>query len=138
MIDNLGHWVYNGIEYDIPTDFFGFIYIITNSITGRQYIGKKQAKKIVKAPPLKGKLRKRCSVKDTDWKHYTSSSDRVNNDIIEYGKDKFIFEIVRFCDSKSSLAYYEAKLQFDNDVLLNQDKFYNGIINLRLSKIKKC
>ena len=44
---------------------------------------------------------------------------------------------VRFCNSKSELAYYEAKLQFDNDVLLHEDKFYNGIINLRLGKIKK-
>ena len=67
----------------------------------------------------------------------SSSSDKVNHDLIEYGKNNFLFEIVRFCNSKSELAYYEAKLQFDNDVLLNEDKFYNGIINLRLGKIKK-
>ncbi len=44
-------------------------------------------------------------------------------------------EILKFCQSKSELAYYEAKMQFDNDVLLKED-FYNGIINLRIGKIK--
>ena len=137
MVENLRHLNYKGKKEDIPENFFGFIYVITNTATGKKYIGKKQAQKIAKLPPLKGKTRKRHVVKETDWKTYTSSSDKVNHDLIEYGKDKFLFEIVRFCNSKSELAYYEAKLQFDNDVLLNEDKFYNGIINLRLGKIKK-
>lgn len=132
---DLGHWIYNG-ELAIPEDFFGFIYIITNTVNGKRYIGKKQARKIAKLQPLKGKTRKRHVVKETDWKTYTSSSDKVNHDLIEYGKDKFIFEIVKFCCSKSELAYEELKLQMHHDVLLN-DSYYNGIINVRLNKIKK-
>ncbi len=136
MVENLGHWVYNGKKEDIPEDFFGFIYLITNLVNGKKYIGKKQARTVIKRPPLKGKTNKRHVLKETDWKTYTSSSDQLNHDIIEYGKDKFRFEIVKLCCSKSELAYEELKLQLDHDVLLRED-YYNGIINVRLSKIKK-
>jgi hypothetical protein len=56
-------------------------------------------------------------------------------DINTIGKDKFKFEILKFCYNKSQLAYYEAKEQFDREVLLKED-YYNGIINLRLGKVK--
>ena len=52
-----------------------------------------------------------------------------------YGKDKFTFNILKFCCSKSELAYFEAKEQFDREVLLKED-YYNGIINLRIGKVK--
>jgi len=127
---NLGHWQTKLlIEYsNLP---YGFIYIITNVTTGKKYIGKKQMKSIKKMAPLKGNKNKRHKEVETDWKEYTSSSNDVNEDILKYGKDKFTFEIIRLCDSKFELAYYEAKLQFENDVLLT-NKFYNGIINCRI------
>jgi hypothetical protein len=62
-----------------------------------------------------------------------SSSNDLNADIQAIGKDKFTFEIVWLCDSKFELAYYEAKKQFDNDVLLKEG-FYNGIINCRIGR----
>jgi hypothetical protein len=37
------------------------------------------------------------------------------------------------CDSKFELAYYEAKKQFEADVLLNEG-YYNGIINCRIGR----
>ena len=135
-MDNYGHWSYNLEEKEIPAHFYGFIYLITNTVNQKKYIGKKQARTIKKRPPLKGRKNKRHVVKETDWKTYTGSSDKLNNDIEELGKDKFTFEILRFCNSKSELAYYEAKMQFEHDVLLNEE-YYNGIINLRLGKIKK-
>ena len=135
-MDNYGHWTYNLEEKEIPNTFYGFIYQITNTTNDRKYIGKKQSITILKRPPLKGRKNKRHVVKETDWKIYTGSSDKLNEDIQKLGKDKFKFEILRFCQSKSELAYYEAKMQFDNDVLLKEE-YYNGMINLRLSKIKK-
>jgi len=131
-MSDFGHW--NSTEA-VPEDALGFIYQITNLVSGRRYIGKKQMKSVKKLPPLKGKKNKRHKTVDTDWRTYTSSSNELNADIVSIGKDKFQFDIIRFCGSKSQLAYYEAKAQFDQDVLLSED-FYNGIINCRIGRIR--
>lgn len=129
---DLGHWQTKLVleKNSLP---YGFIYIITNLVNGKKYIGKKQMKSVKKLKPLKGKKNKRHFDVETDWRQYTSSSNDVNQDLKDLGKDNFTFEIVRFCDSKFELAYYEAKMQFDNDVLLNEG-FYNGIINCRIGR----
>lgn len=131
MID-LGHWECN---IEIPENPFGMVYVITNIIDNKKYIGKKQILTKKRKPPLKGKKRKRISIVETDWKTYTSSSNELNEDIKKHGKENFKFEIIRFCNSKSEMAYFEAKEQFDKDALIKED-YYNGIVNLRISKIK--
>lgn len=132
IVQDQGHWQFDG-EFDF--DAYGFVYLITNNISDKKYIGKKQMKKMRKLPPLKGKKRKRTKVVDSDWRTYTGSSDNLNDDIKTYGKNKFTFQILRFCNSKSALAYFETKEQFDKDVLLDES-YYNGIINIRVGKIK--
>ena len=133
-MSDLGHW--EGIleeGTDLP---YGFIYKITNLTNNKKYIGKKQCKSIIKRPPLKGKKNKRRHEVETDWKTYTSSSNQLNKDLDCIGIDKFKFEILRWCDSKWELSYYEARLQFKEEVLLRDD-YYNGIINLRIGKRRK-
>mgnify|MGYP003635949355 FL=1 len=133
-MSNLGHW--EGIleeGTDLP---YGFIYKITNLTNDKKYIGKKQCQSIRKRPPLKGKKNKRREVIETDWKSYTSSSNQLNKDLEVLGKDSFKFKILRWCDSKWELSYYEARLQFKEEVLLRDD-YYNGIINLRIGKRRK-
>lgn len=128
-----GHWkVYQAV----PEDAFGFIYEIVNTINGKKYIGKKQMKRKIRRSPLKGKKRKRVDYVDSDWRTYTGSSDTLNIDIAANGKDKFVFKILKFCNSKFELSYFEAKMQFEKDVLLNED-YYNGIINCRIGKPPK-
>ena len=131
---DLGHWDAKILieEGNIP---YGFIYKITCIPTDKKYIGKKQCQTILKRKPLKGKKNKRCEVIETNWREYTSSSRELNEDIVKYGKENFKFEIVELCDSKFALAYREAKIQFEEEVLLRDD-YYNGIINLRVSKPK--
>ena len=132
---NLGHWKTDLIleEVDVP---FGFIYEITNLLTNRKYIGKKQCLCVKKQAPLKGKTRRRHKTIETDWREYTSSSAELNKDIIELGKENFSFKILKWCGSKWELSYNEAKLQFEKEVLLS-DEYYNGIINLRIGKRPK-
>ena len=128
MVD-LGHW--EGVleeSTDLP---YGFIYKITNLTNDKKYIGKKQCQSIRKRPPLKGKKNKRHEKIETNWKTYTSSSNELNKDLEQLGKDSFKFEILRWCDSKWELSYYEARLQFKEEVLLRND-YYNGIINVRI------
>jgi len=129
-----GHWI---TSVDIRNDEvpFGFIYRITCLCNLKQYIGKKQCKSILKRKPLKGKRNKRHEERETDWRTYTSSSRELNEDIITYGKSNFKFEIIRICESKFELAYFETKLQFEEEVLFRED-YYNGIINLRVGKPK--
>jgi hypothetical protein len=132
---DLGHWSTSLIiEEDITP--YGFIYKITCLVTNKKYIGKKQCQSVLKRRPLKGMKNKRHEIIETDWKSYTSSSRELNEDIAKYGKENFKFEILELCDSKFALAYREAKIQFEEEVLLRDD-YYNGIINLRVSKPKR-
>ena len=129
---NLGHWT---LKTDMVDNAFGFIYEITNNLTNRKYIGKKQMRTLRKLKPLKGKKKTRRVEKETDWKTYTGSSNELNEDIKTLGKNNFTFEILAFCNSKSHLSYEEIKMQIQKDVLLKEE-YYNGIINCRLGKIK--
>lgn len=132
---DVGHWTLpEGVTMDEKT--FGFIYEIANTETGKKYIGKKQCRSRVVKKPLKGKTRNRIEHKESDWKFYTSSSKELNEDIRKHGKERFTFTIVRLCDSKWALAYFEVKEQIDRQVLFRQD-YHNGIINCRIGKAPK-
>ena len=131
-MDDTGHWDCSIINESTEVPF-GFIYLITNKVTNKKYIGKKQCLTVLKRAPLKGKKNKRHKTVETDWRVYTSSSRQLNEDIEKQGKDDFTFEILKFCDSKWQLAYEETKIQFEKEVLLSDD-YYNGIINCRIGK----
>lgn len=132
---NLGHWV---LEENCKFDesYFGFIYEITNNVNNKKYIGKKQCISKFKRPPLKGKKNKRIELKESDWREYTSSSSELNEDINKLGKENFTFKIIKSCNSKWELAYFEIKEQIERSVLLRSD-YYNGIINVRIGRPPK-
>ena len=125
-------WTYDGKTIDtIPDEYEGFVYLITNLITGQKYIGKKLAKFKTTKPPLKGKKNKRRGTKESDWKDYWGSSDRLNADVIAQGPENFTREILYLCKSRAEMSYIEAREQFDRRVL-ETDEYYNGIINVRV------
>ena len=138
-------WIYQGQIIDtLPEDCIGFVYEITNLISGRKYIGKKLAKftktkyKVVK---LKNGTKKRKKIRgkiESDWQEYYGSSDNLKADIESLGKDKFKREILYYCKSKAETSYVEAKEQFTRKVL-ESDDYYNGIIQIKVhgSHIKK-
>ena len=132
---DLGHWLL-GENIVLTEDTFGFIYEITNIVTNKKYIGKKQCKSKFKRKPLKGNKNKRIEIKESDWKEYTSSSTELNEDIKKIGKDKFIFKILRACGSKWELAYFEIREQLERNVLMRDD-YYNGIIHVRIGRPPK-
>ena len=132
---DLGHWILSeGVLW--KDDTFGFIYEITNKVTGKFYIGKKQCLRKIKRKPLKGKTRNRIDHVESDWKEYSGSSNDLQEDIKKYGKENFTFTILRPCNSKWELSYFEAKEQMSRDVLLIENS-YNGILNLRIGKAPK-
>ena len=125
-------WTYNDETIDtIPDEYEGFVYLITNTTTGQKYIGKKLAKFKTTKPPLKGKKNKRRGYKESDWRTYYGSSDRLNADVASLGSDKFTREILYLCKGRGEMSYIEAREQFDRRVL-ETDDYYNGIINVRV------
>ena len=128
-------WTYNGIAFESEDigSYYGFIYRITNTINGHDYIGRKYFTTIKKRPPLKGKKNKRCEVVETDWKTYWGSSTRLQQDIETLGKENFTREIIHLCKTRGETNYFEAYYQFTEHVLLKENN-YNGIIQIKLGK----
>ena len=128
-------WTYLGktFESEDINDYYGFIYRITNTTNGHDYIGRKYFTTIKKRPPLKGKKNKRRETVETDWKDYWGSSARLVEDMARLGKDKFTREIIHLCSSRGETNYMEAYYQFKEGVLLREDN-YNGIIQIKLGK----
>ncbi len=125
-------WIYNGKELDeLPVGCEAFVYLITNKTNGMMYVGKKLAKFKVTKAPLKGKKNKRRSTKESDWREYWGSSDRLKADVEQLGPENFNREILHFCPSRGIASYLEAREQFERKVL-ETDDYYNGIINVRI------
>ena len=138
-------WTYeNQLIELLPEDCIGFVYLITNVLSGRKYIGKKLAKfsktttRVVKLKNGTKKKKKTRSKIDSDWREYYGSSPELSKDIAELGTHNFTREILFYCKSKAECSYIEAREQFSRRVLESND-YYNGHIQVRVhgSHIKK-
>lgn len=127
----MSDWIYNGEVFLEPGDNYGFVYIITNKIDNRQYIGKKffwsVRRKQVK------KVRRRVTT-ESDWKTYWSSSDEVQADVQRLGVENFTREIIHLCPNKGTANYLEAKEQFTRSVLENKNLWYNSWISVKVMR----
>ena len=131
-------WTYQGqVINELPEDCVGFVYNITNTVSGRQYIGKKLAKfskTTYKTIKLKNGTKRKKKIRgkiESDWQEYYGSSVELTKDIDTLGKENFSREILYYCKSKSECTYVEARTQFEKKVL-ESDNYYNGQISCRI------
>jgi hypothetical protein len=131
-------WIYKNEPVEqLPEECVGFVYIITNIVSGRMYVGKKLAR--FKTTRYKmhtqkngKKVRKKIrGAVASDWQEYYGSSDQLNRDVESIGRDQFRREILYYCRSKAECNYIEAREQFARKVL-ESDQYYNGHIRVRV------
>ena len=125
-------WYYNNELFELtPEEYQGFVYQITELHTNKKYIGKKNFWKPKILPINKTRKRRVRTRVESDWKTYFSSSSQIQKLVEESGEEKFKREILKLCKTKGEMSYYEAKLQFDNNVLFRDD-YYNNFIGCRI------
>ena len=114
------HWVG---EVD-PDTYYGFVYLITNTVSGRKYIGRK----------FYHTYKKRKRFKESNWRVYAGSCKPLKEDMKRLGKDKFTFKIICNYKTRGGVVSGEVHFQTDNDVLspellpCGERLYYNGQI----------
>jgi hypothetical protein len=129
----MGMWIYQNKEFteDQIEKNIGYVYLITNKISGRKYIGKKLFW-FSKTRTVKGKKKKEKVL--SDWQSYWSSSEELQNHVKELGEENFTREILYLCSNKGTMSYLEAREQFARGVLEKPSEWYNGIIQCKIHR----
>jgi group I intron endonuclease len=91
------------LENEIDKKAYGFIYITTNLINGKKYIGQR---------------------KFNQWKTYLGSGTVFKKSLAKYGKESFNRDIIAFSYSQKESNELEKKLIKKYNAVLN-DNFYN-------------
>ena len=131
-------WLYEGKLYDpdyenIPPEYVGFVYRITDNETGEMYIGQKRFRKTKTLPITKSRKRRSRTLVESDWRTYYSSSSVIKENVESGCSDRYTREILRFGYSKGDLNYLEMVEQIKCNVLFDP-KYLNGIINVRIHR----
>ena len=108
-------WLYQGTNFTSANigEFFGYVYCITNTISGKKYIGRKYFTQ--RRKPRGGKRR---VTSESDWKKYYGSSDELKSDVKRLGKENFKREIISLHETLGKVNYEETKQLFLNNVLI--------------------
>lgn len=134
-------WIHNEELFEPAQleDWAGFVYLITDLDNDKKYIGKKNFWSTRRLPPLKGKTRRRVKKIESDWRSYYGSSEALKLLVEEAGGKRFKREIIRLCKTKGEMSYFEAKEQFDREVLFRDD-YYNEFIGCKIhsNHVKNC
>jgi hypothetical protein len=129
-IDYENPWTYNGkvfVSSDIQ-DYFGFVYHIHCSKTGRDYIGRKYFWSFRK----KGTNSRRTKM-ESDWKKYYGSCPELKEDVEKYGRENFTRTILSLHKTKGKTNFEETRQLFFHNVLTESldgrvPKYYNSNI----------
>jgi hypothetical protein len=108
-------WIYYEKIFDSDDidDNFGFVYLITNNLNNRKYLGRKYFWSFRKP---KGKTRK--VKQESDWKKYYGSCPELKEDIKKYGKENFSRKILSLHKTLGKVNYEETRQLFMNNVLI--------------------
>jgi hypothetical protein len=134
-------WKYQGQCLEVPpSGFYGFIYRITDD-QGREYFGKKafsHQKKSKLSKKARAGTRKRIKIQQVDskWINYWGSC----KPLLEYietrgGTHGFTRSVIKLCENKQSLSYWEMATLVTNNVLFRPDT-WNGNVMARFYKGK--
>ena len=131
-------WLYEGkeLQHELSNKYYGFVYLIENTLSGKSYIGRKY---FTKASTRQVKGKRKRTRKDSGWQDYWGSSQELLDDIKKLGENNFKRTIVRLCKTRGECNYWEAKLQFEHDVLTKmtangQFLYYNSNIMMKFTR----
>ena len=108
-------WIFEGHPFlsENINDYFGFVYRITNLLTGKAYIGRKYFYQLRK--PRGGGRRVKS---ESNWKKYYGSSDELNRERSELGNNTFFKrEILSLHATKGKVNFEETRQLFIHGVL---------------------
>ena len=127
----MGNWLHEGKEYtnlsDFPDTAVGFVYKVTNTKSGKFYVGKKILRNVLTKKLTKKEIsewvkpgripKKRKEIKESNWTDYYGSSKLIIEDIKLLGKEVFNREILKICTTKKQMSYWETYYQMVLEVL---------------------
>lgn len=136
-------WLHEGKQVteieDMPEGTCGFIYKITNTATGKIYIGKKilfsnrkkklTKKELAELEPKRGKRPTfKRDIQESNWKTYYGSCKPLLEEIKQCKELEFQREILKFCKTKKQLSYWEVHYQCTYNVLV-EDTYNDNILS---------
>ena len=127
----MGNWLHEGKELiklsDFPDTAVGFVYKVTNTKSGKFYVGKKILRNVLTKKMTKKEIsewvkpgripKKRKETKESNWTDYYGSSKLIMEDIKLLGKEVFTREILKICTTKKQMSYWETYYQMVLEVL---------------------
>lgn len=123
-------WKHNDKTFDTVDigDYYGFVYLITNTSNQRKYIGRKYFWSYRTPPGKKRKVKQ-----ESDWKKYYGSCPELKEDVKKYGKEIFSREILSLHKTKGQCNYEETRQLFNYNVLTEsldtgEPAYYNSNI----------
>lgn len=124
-------WLYKNQPFtsDQAEGYYGFIYLITNKLDGRKYVGRKY---LTRAATKQVNGKKKKIRKESDWQNYWSSSDLLKEQVKTLGEENFTREILHLCKTRSECNYMETREIFIRDALLKED-YYNKWVSVRVN-----